>query len=326
MKIFATILTKDDPAVGCYTARTNFGTIVSGVSLQGPGKPLTIGQQVSVFEVAGQFGAFAAYGLYQSVLTIPGTHRAAVFSMNKAGASLGYIAYHVGNKKQLYKTGQVQAVAGSNLVINGASMPVLGVTASDFSKGDQVLIQTQKRNNAVIGWWNTVPSSLTPKYEAIHIYRPFFTASVRCSLYSYANNTLTEAAYGSLYATHPAAVSCAPTSRATIDSDDYFYSIAYFRDSGFNVVEVQYVKWLKTTLQPTVITAGEYPITPDSAYSKTVDDKFWWPSSPGVDGCMQSNTVSGLKQGVFPGPFDNNGYWLPKKGQIYSTKYNEIYG
>ncbi len=321
MKPYATITAVNDPSVGWYKARTNFGTVVTGVSLKGPDFPLALNQKVDVFEVGGAFGAFCAMGSYKSILTIPGSQRAAIFSANKAGAALGYIAYGVGNIKTLYTTGTVSAVGTGTLAVDGRFLPVSGVDSADFNIGDGVLISLQAKQPTVIGWWNTVPTTMIPdpEYYAIFIYRPFFTAAIRCSRFYYLDGMLTEEASETIYSTNPLAVSCAPVTRQTTDAQDYFYSIAYMRDSGGNVVETRWLKWNKATLDATIMTEAAWlaEAPADIGYSVTVDNKFWWSNAPEYVYCLQSDTIDGIKYRVFPAAFDNEGMWLPKKGQVY---------
>jgi hypothetical protein len=164
-----------------------------------------------------------------------------------------------------------------------------------------------------------VPTTMTPKYYAIFIYRPFFTAAIRCSRFYYLDGVLTEEESQTVYTTSPLAVTCTPVTRQTTNAADYYYSIAYMRDSGGNVVETRWLKWNKVTLAATDMTEAAWlaEAPADIGYSVTVDDKFWWSNAPEYVYCLQSDTIDGLKYRVFPATFDNQGMWLPKKGQVY---------
>ena len=186
MKIFATITAVDSPKVGFYTARTNFGTNVSGVSLRAT--PLSLGDEVAVFEVDGAFGAFAEYGSAESLLTIPGSHRAGIYKANPANTALAYIGLLANNKRNYYEIGTVTAVVGDNLTVSGKISGTLktdGVSAVDFAADDEVLIQTYP-SNAVIGWWNTYPN--ITGIPAVKIARVQYSSSVKMELWeSYRN-------------------------------------------------------------------------------------------------------------------------------------------
>lgn len=315
MKIFATITAVDTPSAGYYQARTCFGTIITGVSLKGPAFPLVLNQQVAVFEVGGQFGSLAEYGLYPSLLTVPGNLQPGFCKEAPAKASLAYLAYIVKNFKKWYAVGTVTGLSGSNLIVGGKTIQTSGVNASDFSVGDQVLIDQRDRSAKVIGWWSLKAEIQT---RAAFLHRPFFTANAALYEYVEVDNVLELRRSLTFFRKNPASVRAVLAIQQTTDAADYYYCTATMSDASFNVTEFYYLAFAKDYSEVIELTAGQYPPDPGTPYSRTVDNKYWWNQQADIY-CLQSDTVDGAKYKVFNGQWDNEGLWLPSKGQVYAA-------
>lgn len=316
MKIYATITAKDSPSAGYYQARTCFGTFFTGVSLKGPNQPLNVGQQVAVFQVGQSLSSIAALGEYPSILAVPENLKEGFCKQAPAKAALCYIAHRAGNVAQDYATSTVTGFSGEKLVVSGKISGVIGakgVNASDFSIGDTVLIDKSKKPAVVIGWW-----SLKKEIEvrAAFLHRPFFTANAALYEYIEVDNVFEVRRTLVFPRKNPLSVRAVLVIQQTTDADDYYYCTATMQNAQFQVTEFYYLAFAKDYSRVVELTAEEYPPDPGVAYSRTVDDKFWWNRQADVY-CFQSDTLDGPKYRVFNGQWDNEGIWLPSKGQVY---------
>lgn len=274
MKIFATITAVDSPETGWYLARTNFGTIVDGVSLTATA--LNIGQQVAVFEVEGVFGAFADYGTHKSILGIPEAQRAGVYASNPASCALAYIAKLAGNTREYYEIGTVTAVNDAFLTVSGkisGNIKTSGVAAADFTVGDKVLISTYP-TNVVIGWWRTVPFRITSDAILV-VFRPAFTANIVMSLLDRDFEHIKSVTFSP---TLPGSIVAFAQTQQTTNDESYLYSAVQMGVSAGEIIESHFVRWHKTKFTVEII--EELPTPVVTGYSKTADDKFFWWSYP----------------------------------------------
>jgi len=323
-RVYATITAVDTPTTGRYEARTIFGTIINGVSLRGLNHKFTLGQRVAIFQVGGAFGSFDAMGTYESYLQVPGSHIPAVIQDAPAKVALKYLADLAGNRKLLYSIGTVVGTGSTSLIVTGdkigssKTISCSGVSAAAFIVGDQVLISHKNRAPVVIGWWNTQQTWQPSVYA---LYLSFVFGTLRPALYRYFINETGGIEVQSqleFSPTKPESTTLSHTPQySTADALDYLYSLAVYTN-GFTETERHYLRWHKDMSQVESIPVGEYPPDPITAYSTTVDNKFWWLASLGGY-CLQSDTETGDKYTVFPGEADNYGIWLPAKGQVYTA-------
>ena len=336
MKIFATITAEDTPESGFYQARTNFGTTVTGVSLRA--EALSVGQQVAVFEVDGEFGAFDDYGNHLSLLAVPSAYQSGIARANPNNTALAYIANKAGLFRNYYKVATVVSVVGDKLNLSGdisGTLPTDGVNAADFTAGDKVLVRVYP-SNAVLGWWNTAPTALTG-IPAIQIARVKYSASVKMSLVlqrgaSYVTQksvTLTK------YPLTEFVDNAYVETLRTTSTEEYFYSYVYMFRAFGAANEEHWVKWHKENftveeIDPDPFLAEVYYNQFKAAqpsYTRTFDNKYWWwsyPSPPSgttnAEFCYTSDDVGTEKFAVFKsGIQETDGAWWPEKNHAYEA-------
>jgi len=321
LRIYATITAIDAPEPGFYQARTVFGRNISGVSLMGRDEPLNIGQQVQVYEVGGEFGALG--GSYPSLLSMP----VSLFPQAPASVSLAYLATLAGNTRKKYAVGTVTGVYPDGLDVMtpiGKTPRITGkvsvalIAPDRFGVDDKVLIDVSGKKPVVLGWWS-LTNKQQDKLRAVFLHRPAFTA--RVALYEYAQDAkgTLELRRSQVFANkNLLSVRAVLGIQPTTDADDYYYCTATMQDAAFNVTEFYYLAFSKDFRNVLELSQSEYPPSPGTPYSRTADNKFWWARQEDVF-CLQSDTVDGEKYQVFNGPFDQEGQWMPLKGQIYTA-------
>ena len=276
MKICATITAVDSPREFFYTAKTNFGDTVTGVSLRGGDVTFNVGDQVAVFEIDGSFGAFDKYGQYPSVLTVPGSLRQSVYPANPANTALAMLAKLANNNLSYYEHSTVTAISGNRLEVSGNKISGLincsGVKAGNFNIGDEVMIRTFP-SISVLGWWNTAPFI----YEGIPVFqmlRQPFSPDIIGGFYNYLSDgsfvgiqkqfTITKSGYD---------FASTQTNWTDNDADNYYTKIT-FTDSIKPTI-IEYYSIDKTTLMPTEIDAGDMPLNPSRDYHIAAGGKPW---------------------------------------------------